>query len=38
MPYDSSKQHLFVDGKINSTAPQNGFILKKNVVQESINW
>jgi hypothetical protein len=31
MPYDSSKQDLFIDGKMNSARPQNGFIIIKNV-------
>jgi hypothetical protein len=31
VPYDSSKQHLFIDGKKNSAKPQKGFIIIKNV-------
>ena len=31
VPYDPSKRHLFIDGKINLTKPQNGFIIIKNV-------
>lgn len=31
VPYDSLKPHLFIDGKINSTKRQKGFIIIKNV-------
>ena len=31
VPYDPSKRHLFIDGKMNSTKRQIGFIIIKNV-------